>query len=386
MAYEPPNSGHHDAEGESDARQTPVARSSGTLADLGKRPPLFGQPVDQEAIDVRVQDGVIVVDLACKHCGYNLRTRGANDVCPECATAVSRSLRGNELEWADPDWLRNLHRGVSLKVLMFVVAIFLGGGIGVWSAVRRPAVPIGTPGFAVSQTLVAFVFATLQLAAAWLLTRPDPANPEESKNLRIIILVWPVVQILQTAMQSTPALAQSLTTPPLLLLSGVLGTIGPFAAVGCLLVYFRRLAKRGNEQGLARFATIVLYAGAFVAFMMTLIVVMTVTRFAPLMAGGGGATLMGAPGGPVPGGAAPGPAAGPVPPPIGGGMILFGSIAMIGGCSMLVVGLAYLILLDRFRVLFKKAWTAASANVEVGGGDGDEFATSMNEGNAGAAS
>lgn len=337
-------------------------------------PPLFGQLVNQEALDERVHDGVIVVDLACKHCGYNLRTRGVNDVCPECATAVSRSLRGNDLAWADPDWLRALHRGVSLKVLMFVVAIFVGGGVGVWTAAGRTPVPFGSPGFAVSQTLLAFVFAFLQLAAAWLLTRPDPASPHDAKNLRTVILLWPVVQLLQTALQFTPGIATSLATAPAMLVFGVLGTVGPYAAAACLIVYLRRLARRGNEPGLARFATIVLYSGAVVAVLMTVTVVLTVTSFGPMMAGAGGVTFVGAPGAPAPAGPAPaaGPAGGTVPPAVGGGVILFGTIAAIGSCSMLVVGLAYLILLDRFRVMFRKSHKAAVANLEcesVGLGD-----------------
>ena len=49
--------------------------------------------------------GLVVIDLSCRRCGYNLRTLAEAGRCPECGSPVGLSTRGNFLQFADPDWV-----------------------------------------------------------------------------------------------------------------------------------------------------------------------------------------------------------------------------------------------------------------------------------------
>lgn len=57
-------------------------------------------------------------EVPCIGCGYLLRGLPVDGVCPECTTAVRRSLQGDQLIYADPRWLR---------VLVFGQSVFAGG-------------------------------------------------------------------------------------------------------------------------------------------------------------------------------------------------------------------------------------------------------------------
>ena len=57
-------------------------------------------------------DGRVAIDLPCLHCGYNLRTRQGAESCPECNTAVRRSLAGVRLRHGDRAYFRSLVHGV----------------------------------------------------------------------------------------------------------------------------------------------------------------------------------------------------------------------------------------------------------------------------------
>ena len=51
-------------------------------------------------------------DTPCLACGYNLRGLSSDWRCPECGTAIGRSLHGNLLRFAQPQYVRKLARGV----------------------------------------------------------------------------------------------------------------------------------------------------------------------------------------------------------------------------------------------------------------------------------
>ncbi len=54
------------------------------------------------------------VDTPCAICGYNLRGLTVDKVCPECGSAIGRSIHGNMLRYADPKWLGSVLLAVFL--------------------------------------------------------------------------------------------------------------------------------------------------------------------------------------------------------------------------------------------------------------------------------
>ncbi len=66
-------------------------------------------------------DRRVAADVDCFQCGYNLRTLPATGVCPECASAVAGSLRGPELHWASPKWLRGVVSGINYLLLTYLL-------------------------------------------------------------------------------------------------------------------------------------------------------------------------------------------------------------------------------------------------------------------------
>jgi hypothetical protein len=72
-------------------------------------------------------------DRSCVGCAYNLRTLPIDSRCPECSTPIALSLRPNELEFVDPEWLLKVRGGVFalLVVSIGMVVAMLLGGVGV---------------------------------------------------------------------------------------------------------------------------------------------------------------------------------------------------------------------------------------------------------------
>lgn len=89
--------------------------------------------------------GAVVVErgVACIVCEYELGGLAADGVCPECATAIERSLRGDWLRHEEPRWLARVARGlrlmrwgvlcaalgfVSVIAMSLVIGLLIGSG------------------------------------------------------------------------------------------------------------------------------------------------------------------------------------------------------------------------------------------------------------------
>jgi len=57
----------------------------------------MSDPSTSSGSNVPDADGCITHDLLCVRCAYNLRMLRADGICPECGTAIWRSLHGRLL-------------------------------------------------------------------------------------------------------------------------------------------------------------------------------------------------------------------------------------------------------------------------------------------------
>ncbi len=187
-------------------------------------------------------------DLPCRHCGYNLRGLDESRACPECGTAVGRSLLGDQLRFSDPQWVATLARGanwilwgVLINLLLTVVGFFVGIGFG--ASGGNPASAEQLMGILSVLPAVMFAF------GVWLITSPEPGVIEQSnvqlRNLlRFSVLFTCVVTLLSVGITG----ASDLVTGIVGVISGIVWLIGHFG----LFVYARRLALRVPDYELAK--------------------------------------------------------------------------------------------------------------------------------------
>lgn len=75
----------------------------------------------------------IRIDMPCARCGQNLKDQPRVGECPACGFDIELSMQGDRLDFAEPWWVVDLHRGarlVFLAALIFIAAcvarIFFG--------------------------------------------------------------------------------------------------------------------------------------------------------------------------------------------------------------------------------------------------------------------
>lgn len=152
---------------------------------------LYGAISVQRAADMmkHMDDGSespVADSLQCVCCGYNLRGLGEAADCPECGTP-KRHSRHDLLQYADPQWLATIVRGMNIAnvaryaVISLVITYlsFLAIGV-VLSKLER--VPIATITNAV-MTVILFGFLLAFLAIGfglWLLSEPEPRGTSQA--------------------------------------------------------------------------------------------------------------------------------------------------------------------------------------------------------------
>jgi hypothetical protein len=134
---------------------------------------------------------VIIGDLPCRRCSYNLRTLASDAICPECGTPVALSMGSDWLHYSDPNWLRTLRIGAWLATVGLVVSI-LFGPIEQWISHSSGPQPFGIKSLS---TLLGYL---LLLTGAWLISTPDPSAPgADAVRRRQILRILTYVKLAQ---------------------------------------------------------------------------------------------------------------------------------------------------------------------------------------------
>jgi len=273
-------------------------------------------------------DVVITTDVSCMICGYNLRGLMPGKVCPECGTPIARSLHGNLLRYADPQWLGKLLLGVRLTLwsilIMFAVAII--GSIAAAAMSGRAALLI--------VSIAAMIGHGFGLWAIFLITTPEPriAFLEDTVTLRKAVRVCAVAEFLGEGIKNIgPFLIKEVVATTA---GGVLSLVGLISTIG-MFVYLRRFARRIPDPKLVKSTTTVMWG-----FVITLGIALVGGMVVALASGVFSVGAAGA----------------PATPPASSGLIV---IAIVAGVGFLVFGIWYLVILFDYRNAFRKAATQA---------------------------
>ncbi len=198
--------------------------------------------------------GHIDQDCACVSCGYNLRGLDPDRVCPECATPISRSIRGDYLRFSDPKWVRLLASGMNwvlLGLLFSIMSCF--GYVETLKVliVRNPLPDVRTLG-------IGIIVQSIYLVGFWAVTTPDPAYliRETEITMRRIVRLWGIVSFVVNPIEQAILMEPlGMGAAAIILSKCVVGVIG-FLATS---TYFVQLARRIPDHELARQTRVVMW-------------------------------------------------------------------------------------------------------------------------------
>jgi MFS family permease len=188
-------------------------------------------------------------DISCRKCAYNLRSLSPDGRCPECGTAVGRSLQGDFLRFADPQWVQTLASGmnwivagIAIGIIVGAVAVGLIGGMGLdrrWMIFIQIAVSL------------------IALVGYWKVTTPDPAGLEDSAKLtaRKLVRICQIAGLVILLLNLLVPKGSSDWSLILVLASTPIGIISMIA----VFTYAAHLALRIPDEKMARHCRIVMW-------------------------------------------------------------------------------------------------------------------------------
>ncbi len=122
---------------------------------------------------------VVVNDLSCTGCGYNLRGVPISKVCPECGRAVELSLQGEILRFASPAYLKSIDLGLSIvltSIFVYVLLLILSVGITLGASSI-----LGASGALILTGGLMFLCDCAFIFGYWKFTEPDPGYTGREK-------------------------------------------------------------------------------------------------------------------------------------------------------------------------------------------------------------
>ncbi|HVP13685.1 MAG TPA: hypothetical protein VMV94_21095 [Phycisphaerae bacterium] len=199
------------------------------------------------AVDVkRDPQGRLAEDVACRRCGYNLRSLSLGTRCPECGTAVGRSLQGDLLRFAEPQWVQTLGSGTSWIVISIAVGLPA-------SFVARMLV--GKWGFSDLWAAATYYFGVATVFVGyWMLTTSDPACFADTLGLtaRRLVRITQVTAVLFG--MASPWVSRAPFA--LCLIVALVGESTNMVSTVTALIHARQLALRIPDDKMAAYCTI----------------------------------------------------------------------------------------------------------------------------------
>ncbi len=207
----------------------------------------------QAALDAH---GRLTIDRDCVGCGYNVRGLDHDGQCPECGMAVARSVHGDELRFADPQWLAVVCGGLRWIRITLASALIAFLLLMVGSTVTTLIPAASVDSFSTFSLIVAVIGLLISLVlpvtlawGVWRLCRQEPKQLSREPSLswrNVTRFVTPVAIALCVGYTASPATATLMTMIWWIVTMLVLGV----AAVA-LLSYLAALARRipAPDQG-----------------------------------------------------------------------------------------------------------------------------------------
>lgn len=223
---------------------------------------------------------VVDADTPCIVCSYNLRGQRRNGRCPECGTAVARTLAGNLLRFASAEYLQAIARGLQLviwgtiaKTVLSIMGGITGAALSFMAATQGAGMTmqgVVMIGAALGGTLL-----TLVVVAGWLMVSiedPGIAGTNRGSRARQVVRICAVLSGVGTVIGNlllfvgpTPMFATgtaggaipgatALSLTSLLIMSGsqmAAGLAGIVLFFGSI-IYARWLAARVPDPNLVR--------------------------------------------------------------------------------------------------------------------------------------
>ncbi len=126
---------------------------------------------------------MVVDEILCRGCGYNLKGLPAHGLCPECGVAIRVSTDGDSLRASQPDWLAHLARW---------------NGICAWMILLMAACVLIEAAVATQHVLILAAVALYQLwaVASWQSVRPEPSQQVLSRSQLFTRLATSLGQVL----------------------------------------------------------------------------------------------------------------------------------------------------------------------------------------------